>query len=739
MQRLSIRRKILWYVLGAIIFALCVSFVFVYITTRSVLLSQVREDFSEEIEMYSSEVEELLVSYYVRAEQYAAALGHANSSDYGALFKQTALLETDVIGMALVDNGVERVRFGDVVIESFNEKSVVFGSDENGEVYVRVGVPVRDMANGSLFVRFSAKRILEVVERSYDFGETSEVIVITSNDAGVVQALHPLRFDSVGDSFANLSGFERDLATLALRNNSIEVFTNGDFVDYRGNSVFAAVGSLPVFDLGLVFKKDSAEVLMNLSRITQVFMWVLVLLIVLAGFFSYVVSGFLARPILELTKVAQAVGKGDLSQRIRISSQDEFGLLARVFNSMLTDLSALYARLEQKVFEKTQELQMQKHEAESQAARLDLAAEVGGVGVWDWDVKNDSIALDPIMAELLGVHEPSFDKTYNAFVSCIHPASRAEFEKVITTALETAEDFDVRVAIGDENEDVTEENVIHIRAKVFQDVNNITYRVVGVAMDVTQETRVDRAKTEFVSLASHQLRTPLTTIKWYAEMLLADDFGPLNEEQKKYIENIAVGNERLLNLINALLDVSRLELGVIHVRSEMLNISDFITSLLSEFQAISDTKSLDIHFIAPSETILASFDQYFLHIVLHNVVSNAVKYTPEKGRILTTVRTFAKEEKIGGQKVSAGIVFSVADTGFGIPKDQYQKVFAKMTRANNVERHDVDGTGLGLYMVKQIVTQTGGKIWFESEEEKGTTFYVWFPEGGMRTQGNSEK
>jgi len=244
---------------------------------------------------------------------------------------------------------------------------------------------------------------------------------------------------------------------------------------------------------------------------------------------------------------------------------------------------------------------------------------------------------------------------------------------------------------------------------------------VGVERDITKEKEIDKAKTEFVSLASHQLRTPLSTINWYVEMLLDNDAGNINEEQKEYLQEIHISNKRMIELVTALLNVSRIELGTFAVEPKPTDIVEISDSVLEELvpqikeKKLRTTKKYDSQLDKKM-----SFDPNLIGIVFQNLLSNAVKYTPEGGQVDLII-----------QKRKSDILVTIKDTGYGIPKKTQSKIFTKMFRADNVKTKDTTGSGLGLYIVKSILEQSQGKIWFESEENKGSTFYFTIPTAGM--------
>lgn len=259
------------------------------------------------------------------------------------------------------------------------------------------------------------------------------------------------------------------------------------------------------------------------------------------------------------------------------------------------------------------------------------------------------------------------------------------------------------------------------------DENNNLVGFVDTEEDITEQKRIDRTKTEFVSLASHQLRTPLSAINWYTEMLLDQDVGDINDKQKEYLQEIATGNKRMVDLVNALLNVSRIELGTFAVSPEPIHIEEICESLLKELQQQIQEKGILLEKDFQSEIPLLNADPNLVRIIEQNLLSNAIKYTPAQGKVRIQIRYDQR-----------GISFIVSDTGCGIPKQSQDKIFSKLYRADNAQEKDPNGNGLGLYIVKSIVDQVGGRIWFNSEENKGTTFYVALPRTGMEKHEGSK-
>lgn len=255
----------------------------------------------------------------------------------------------------------------------------------------------------------------------------------------------------------------------------------------------------------------------------------------------------------------------------------------------------------------------------------------------------------------------------------------------------------------------------------------ITFGLFGFFLWITKREifspmeAVDKAKSEFVSLASHQLRTPLSTINWYAEMLLAGDAGTLSPEQKQFMDEIYKGNQRMVELVNALLNVSRIDLGTFAIDPEPTDLRTISDSLLTELMPQIKTREVIVDKKYDPDFPTLFLDPKLMRIVIQNLLTNAIKYTPAKGQVMIDL-----------SRMKTMVEIKVSDTGFGIPKDQQSKIFTKLFRADNVREKETDGTGLGLYIVKSIIEQSGGSVRFDSVLDKGTTFYVTIPIVGMK-------
>lgn len=247
-------------------------------------------------------------------------------------------------------------------------------------------------------------------------------------------------------------------------------------------------------------------------------------------------------------------------------------------------------------------------------------------------------------------------------------------------------------------------------------LNNTVVGAIEVFRDITKEKAIDKAKSEFVYLASHQLRTPLATIGWYLELLLSQDAGPITKDQKFYLDEAYLSNRHMVELVNEMLDVSRLELGTLTTKIEPVKLLEILDEEISEVTPLIVKKKITLVKKVPKKFPIIKADPKHSRIIFQNLLTNAAKYTPEEGTVTVAVKIEDSTYHI-----------TVSDTGYGIPEAEQNKIFSKLFRADNIKDKIPSGTGLGLYTVKSIVDQLHGTINFVSKENKGTTFDIVLP------------
>jgi PAS domain S-box-containing protein len=239
---------------------------------------------------------------------------------------------------------------------------------------------------------------------------------------------------------------------------------------------------------------------------------------------------------------------------------------------------------------------------------------------------------------------------------------------------------------------------------------------INLFRDITQEYEVDRMKSEFISLASHQLRTPLAAIKTYAHMLQEGYLGKLNDDQNKMLLTIIESTNRMNQLTDTLLNITRIESGFMTIANKPFNIENLVQNIISSQALSAEEKNIKLSFKAQKNIPKVIADAFLTEEIITNLITNAIKYTPESGEVKVILKT-----------KGLSLLCIVEDNGVGIPKQAQKQIFSKFYRGPNVVGDDTTGSGLGLYLVKEMADRMGAAIWFESEVNKGSRFYFSLP------------
>lgn len=235
-------------------------------------------------------------------------------------------------------------------------------------------------------------------------------------------------------------------------------------------------------------------------------------------------------------------------------------------------------------------------------------------------------------------------------------------------------------------------------------------------VDITKQKKAEDAKSEFVSLASHQLRTPIAGMKWSAELLQMDNPDSLTDRQHKYIDRLLISIKRMAVLVDDFLRVSRFELGTFQAEYAEVSLKDLLEDIMTEQSPRVKQKKLTVKTFCDSSLDTITTDPNLMRMIITNLYTNAAKYTRESGTV-----------HIGYGKKDDNLVLTVADNGMGIPAEDQESIFTKLFRASNAVRDVPDGTGLGLYIVREAVAVLKGNISFTTTENIGTTFEVVLP------------
>ncbi len=360
-----------------------------------------------------------------------------------------------------------------------------------------------------------------------------------------------------------------------------------------------------------------------------------------------------------------------------------------------------------------EDLSIAHEKIEEGKKRLELALQSGKIGIWDLDLHTNQMTKISRYDEIFGYQQfqPNWDM--ETFFHHVHVEDRDRVKREINSALKTG-------TLKTQCRIVWRDGSIHWIEQVGIVVDNgdkTAKRMIGMTRDITQQAELDQMKTEFVAVVSHQLRTPLTGIKWVTELLAQEKAGGLPPKQREYVSQIHESNERMIKLVNDLLDVSHIETGnKYRIALQKENLDQSMREVVEANREIAAEKKIGLYCRhEESRARQVRVDKQKIQQVMQNLLSNAIKYSEPGSRIDVLCKMSDHE-----------VIYQVKDRGLGIPSHQQSRVFEKFFRADNVMTRE-SGTGLGLYIAKAIVEGHGGKIWFESKEGEGSTFSFSLP------------
>jgi PAS domain S-box-containing protein len=378
------------------------------------------------------------------------------------------------------------------------------------------------------------------------------------------------------------------------------------------------------------------------------------------------------------------------------------------------------------------------------AERLELATSAAQIGVWDWNILKNELVWDDRMFDLYGVKKEDFSGAYEAWLSGVHPEDRARCDEAIQQALRNKKPYDIEFRILWPNGVVRN---IKGDGKIARDADGTPLRMTGTNYNITERKHAEEAlraltasleqkvrertaelevardqalkatrhKSEFLANMSHELRTPLNAVIGFSEVLLERMFGELNRKQEEYLRDIMGSGRHLLELINDILDLAKVESGRMELDLGTFDLPAVLNNIVMLIRERAQRHrihvSLDIdHRLGP-----LTADERKLKQILLNLLSNAVKFTPDEGAV--TLKAVLQDDVVE---------ISVTDTGVGIELEFQQKIFDEFVQVgDHVGKQE--GTGLGLALTKKFIELHGGRIRVQSAKGQGSTFTVTLP------------
>lgn len=596
-------------------------------------------------------------------------------------------LNNKTLASTLEGNEGQQVETGGITSSDKDTMVTVKEDARDGinKLYIVTKVSVNKKESAVMSVIFRIDDIVAAVQDYTGLGTTGETVVVEKDAHGSAISLLPLRFNTDAALKTNL--------------NSLHIFDHinsnayANSVDYRKHSVIVVSRSIGFADWVMATKIDSDEALAPTVQLQNALIGIVLgssLIIFLVAIYF---SRFFTTPILRIARTSQLIGQGDFSARIDLKRNDEIGALGNSINAMGLSLKEFVQHIETQ----RNRLQVILDSTEEGIVAVDAAGVIRTV--------NSAAALLTSSPTEQLVGQP-LKGTFN-WTRDLSPFA-IDYEKPGTNNYEDLQYVDPS-------------GIIHyIKLSVTRVGGGRTNKEVQTIITIYDETKsrdLENMKIDFVSMAAHELRTPLAAIRGYLELITytGKELDASSDEHKYLTQAIKSATE-LGSLINNLLDVTRIERGTLALNMGRVDLAANIVQAVDDARFGAQDKHIDLQYSGPSENCLVFADSIALHEVINNLLSNAIKYTDKGGHIAVTF--IVKDHSY---------VVAVKDSGMGIPKAAIANLFTKFYRVHGGLNSGSTGTGLGLFIAKSIIERHNGTIGVDSQEGVGSTFTFTLP------------
>lgn len=406
--------------------------------------------------------------------------------------------------------------------------------------------------------------------------------------------------------------------------------------------------------------------------------------LVITAILGILVAQTISRPIADMRRQAQAMAKGNFSRKVRVYSDDEIGQLARAFNHL------------------TNRLQESQQSTESERRKLASVLSNMTDGVLSTDRRGRIILINDPALQLLNV---SRETVINRPVtSVLGLEEEYTFEDLI----------DMKDSVTLDLSSYEQSTLLRTTFSVIQKETGFVNGLIAVLHDNTEQEKIDIERREFVANVSHELRTPLTTMRSYLEAL-ADGAWQDPDLAPNFLNVTQTETERMIRLVNDLLKLSKMDSSETELSKEMVEFNVFFNRIIDRFE-MSKSHKVNFKRQLPKEQYFVEIDPDKLTQVIDNIISNALKYSPEGGKVRFNMTV---EEGF--------LLIQISDEGMGIPKENVDRIFDRFYRVDRARSREMGGTGLGLAISKEMINAHGGVIWAESKLGKGTSIFFTLP------------
>ncbi|WP_127026699.1 ATP-binding protein [Candidatus Methylobacter oryzae] len=561
--------------------------------------------------------------------------------------------------------------------------------------------------------------------------------------------------------------------------------------DYAGVEVIGAWRYLPALRWGMVVKMDASEAFAPLYHLQKISLVVLIFMSLIAGIVALLLSRALVAPIRQLIMATERIIGGDLNRRAPLDGCDEFRQLATSFNTMTEHLQFHYEDLERQVEQRTAEIR-------SVMDQLNNAQHIAQLGSWELNLTDNTLIWSDEIFHLFEIDKDKFGATYEAFLHAIHPEDLDAVDAAYTRSLQTQRPYEIthRLLMPDGRVKFVTE-----RCASYFDSDGKPVRSVGTVQDVTELKQVEQAlkqlneeleqrvqqrtdlllhakeeadrannaKSEFLSRMSHELRTPMNAIIGFAQLLETDRETPLTPDQADNVREIRHAGKHLLELINEVLDLARIETGRIELSLEPVELRLLIGECMALLQPLASERRIELT-ADMDRAVTVQADRLRLRQILLNLLSNAVKYNRDQGRVHIFCESVAEDKaelsslpaqtklmpsgykaELSGLPAQTKLMpsgykaelsslpaqtllmpeghkvrIAVQDSGRGITVEALPRLFKPFERIESAY-DGIEGTGIGLALCKRLVEAMSGSIGVESIVDQGSTFWIELP------------
>lgn len=431
----------------------------------------------------------------------------------------------------------------------------------------------------------------------------------------------------------------------------------------------------------------------------------------------FLIHKLIIKPVLNLSAISKIIATGNLGQRVKISGLSEVKELGRNFNHVIGNLvSGMQNMANSLKNEKLKEKQLAENLREMDKAKSKDEALLGSIGdgVVAIDDQGKIILFNSAASKMIGMDQDvAVGRPYNLTLKFQSEEDKSPISDFINAVLKGEKlTGNNRMMLIRTNGEMLP--VLHTTSPILNSQKQIT-GVVVILKDITQERELEKLKDEFVSLASHELRTPMTAIKGLISMIFEGDYGSVSDSLKDPLTDIAKSTERLIQLVNDMLDVSRIESGRIKFTLTELSVPELAAEVEGMLRPLAEQKNVRLEVISsPLNKVSADSDK--VKEILINLANNALKFT-DQGSVTISFRPNGRYAYI-----------SVTDSGIGISKENQEKLFEKFSQIGSSQNGRPPGTGLGLYISREFARRMGGELWIErSEPGQGSTFTFALP------------